>query len=95
MEAQDSAVASRPARGETDQIQRTYVVVPENPSAEMHYLKRDRSLHLGRQAPDAIIARLPNGRVVLAACLDDPMCGTGHCGNVDTDGAYTGARIIR
>lgn len=84
-----------PPRGSVDKVRRTYVVVPEDVNAEMRYLTIDPAKQFGHHPPAAVIAHLGNGRVVLGCCLDDPGCGSGHCGATDAGGRYTGKRPAR
>lgn len=57
-------------------------VVPMTPSATEHVLKRDPRLHeyTSGDPAEPRLVQVSKASYAFAACLDDPMCGSGHCG---------------
>jgi hypothetical protein len=57
-------------------------IVPLAPFMPEHVLTRDPRMHefTGGDPREPRLVRVTVASVAFAACLDDPMCGSGHCG---------------
>jgi hypothetical protein len=57
-------------------------VIPMHPSAPDYTLHRDSRLHeyTSGDAAEPRLVRVTKASFAFATCLEDPMCGSGHCG---------------
>lgn len=58
-------------------------VVPGNLEKRAHTLTRDPRMHEYTDGPPGVprLVRVTVRSMAFVVCLDDPMCGTGHCGH--------------
>jgi hypothetical protein len=55
-------------------------IVPTKPSAPEHVLQRDSVEYTHGAPAEPRLVKMTVASFAIAACLDDPRCGSGHCG---------------